>query len=48
MITDTAFFRNPYYHSPEDTPEKLDYRRMAAVVEGMAGMLAKLADDESL
>jgi Zn-dependent M28 family amino/carboxypeptidase len=48
MITDTAFFRNPYYHSPEDTPEKLDYRRTAAVVEGIAGMLAKLADDESL
>jgi hypothetical protein len=48
MITDTAFFRNHYYHSPEDTPEKLDYSRMAAVVEGIAGMLEKLADDKSL
>lgn len=31
MVTDTAFYRNPYYHTPEDTPEKLDYRRMAQV-----------------
>ncbi|SEO80782.1 Peptidase family M28 [Nitrosovibrio sp. Nv6] len=48
MVTDTAFFRYPYYHAPQDTPEKLDYRRMATVVEGLAGMLIKLADDESL
>ncbi len=48
MITDTAFFRYRYYHSPEDTPEKLDYHRMAAVVEGLAGMVVKLADDEGL
>lgn len=31
MVTDTAFYRNPFYHTPEDTPEKLDYRRMAQV-----------------
>ncbi|HEX8874569.1 MAG TPA: M28 family peptidase [Nitrosospira sp.] len=48
MVTDTAFFRNPDYHSPRDTPEKLDYCRMAAVVEGLAGMLIRLADDEGL
>lgn len=48
MITDTAFFRYPHYHSPQDTPEKLDYGRMAAVVEGLAGMLIRLADDERL
>jgi Zn-dependent M28 family amino/carboxypeptidase len=48
MITDTAFFRYPHYHSPQDTPEKLDYLRMAAVVEGLAGMLIRLADDERL
>ncbi len=35
MITDTAFFRNPRYHTPEDTPDTLDYRRMAEVVEGV-------------
>jgi Zn-dependent M28 family amino/carboxypeptidase len=45
MITDTAFYRYRYYHSFEDTPEKLDYVRMAAVVEGLAGMLIRLAGD---
>jgi Zn-dependent M28 family amino/carboxypeptidase len=48
MITDTAFFRYPHYHSSRDTPEKLDYHRMAAVVEGLAGMLIRLVHDESL
>lgn len=48
MVTDTAFFRYPYYHSSLDTPDKLDYKRMAVVVEGLAELLIKLADDESL
>ncbi|MDD5200170.1 MAG: M28 family peptidase [Terrimicrobiaceae bacterium] len=29
MLTDTALFRNLHYHLPTDTPEKLDYDRMA-------------------
>lgn len=37
MVTDTAFYRNPNYHAPTDLPETLDYRRMANVVEGLAG-----------
>jgi hypothetical protein len=32
MITDTAFMRNPNYHAPTDTPETLDFARLAAVV----------------
>ena len=36
MVTDTAFVRNPNYHSPEDTASTLDYRRMAGVVDGVA------------
>jgi hypothetical protein len=35
MVTDTAFFRNPNYHRPTDTPATLDYRRMAQVVDGL-------------
>ena len=35
MVTDTAFFRNPNYHRPTDTPETLDFQRMAAVVDGL-------------
>ncbi|MGD8250716.1 MAG: M28 family peptidase [Desulfobacterales bacterium] len=36
MITDTAFYRNPHYHLPTDTPDTLDYQRMAEVVKGVA------------
>jgi hypothetical protein len=36
MVTDTSDVRNPHYHSPGDTAETLDYRRMARVVEGVA------------
>jgi hypothetical protein len=35
MVTDTAFYRNPNYHSPSDLPDTLDYNRMAKVVEGL-------------
>jgi Zn-dependent M28 family amino/carboxypeptidase len=35
MITDTAPFRNPHYHTTADTPDKLDYERMARVVKGL-------------
>lgn len=35
MITDTAFFRSPHYHQPTDTPNTLDYERMAKVIDGV-------------
>jgi len=35
MITDTAFLRNPNYHESTDTPDTLDYRRMALAVDGL-------------
>ncbi len=35
MITDTAFYRNKNYHTLSDTMEKLDYDRMAKVVDGV-------------
>ncbi len=35
MLTDTAFYRYDFYHTAEDTPEKLDYQAMARVVEGL-------------
>ncbi len=40
MVTDTAFNRYAFYHTDEDTPEKLDYTRMAQVVEGLKGWLS--------
>ncbi|MFV1957539.1 MAG: M28 family peptidase [bacterium] len=35
MVTDTAFYRNENYHTSKDTPDTLDYERMAKVVEGI-------------
>ncbi|MDY6951095.1 MAG: M28 family peptidase [Thermodesulfobacteriota bacterium] len=35
MVTDTALFRYPYYHSHEDTVEKLDYYSLARVSHGI-------------
>ncbi len=43
MITDTAFLRYPYYHTAEDTPDKLDYASMARVVKGLARTIDALA-----
>jgi hypothetical protein len=44
MVTDTAPFRYPHYHTPEDTPDKLDYDRLARVVDGLEKVLEELAD----
>ena len=43
MITDTAFYRNHNYHTANDTAEKLDYKRMAMVVEGVYAAVLALA-----
>jgi len=42
MVTDTAPYRYPHYHSGEDTPDKVDYERLARVVTGLHGMLREL------
>ena len=44
MITDTAFYRNRNYHTAQDTAEKLDYKRMAMVVEGVYAAVNALAN----
>lgn len=46
MITDTALFRNPYYHTPYDTADKLDFERMARVVEGVGRVVEALAEEK--
>jgi len=35
MVTDTALFRYPHYHTPADSPDKVDYDRLARVVSGL-------------
>ncbi len=43
MITDTAPFRYPHYHTTQDTPDKIDYDRTARVVAGLARVIGELA-----
>jgi Zn-dependent M28 family amino/carboxypeptidase len=43
MITDTSFLRNPNYHEATDTPDTLDYGRIAEATIGVAGGIARLA-----
>jgi hypothetical protein len=43
MVTDTAPYRYPHYHTMQDTPDKVDYERLARVVTGLHGMLRELA-----
>jgi Zn-dependent M28 family amino/carboxypeptidase len=43
MVTDTAPFRYPHYHTPEDTPDKLDYERLGRVVDGLERVVRRLA-----
>lgn len=42
MVTDTAFLRNPRYHTSADTPDTLDYTRMAGVVDGVYNFVLHL------
>jgi hypothetical protein len=43
MITDTAFFRNPNYHTERDRIGTLDFRRMAALLDGLVEVARDLA-----
>ncbi len=43
MVTDTAPFRYPYYHTPQDTPDKIDFPRLARVTAGMNHVIRDLA-----
>jgi Zn-dependent M28 family amino/carboxypeptidase len=42
MVTDTAPFRYPHYHTKADTPDKLDYERIARVVAGLERVVDEL------
>jgi hypothetical protein len=44
MVTDTALFRYPYYHTRSDTPDKLDFDRLSRVVVGLGKMAYSLAE----
>jgi Zn-dependent M28 family amino/carboxypeptidase len=43
MVTDTALFRDPHYHTARDTAERLDYERLARVTVGLEYVVRQLA-----
>ncbi|PWB80599.1 MAG: aminopeptidase [Candidatus Methylomirabilota bacterium] len=43
MVTDTAFYRYPYYHTSQDTPDKLAYPAFTRVTAGLAETFSALA-----
>jgi Zn-dependent M28 family amino/carboxypeptidase len=43
MVTDTAFFRYPHYHERTDTPDKIDFDRLAVVSTGLTAIIKKIA-----
>ena len=43
MVTDTAFYRYPFYHRAEDTAEKIDYDKLARVTGGLHQAILLLA-----
>jgi Zn-dependent M28 family amino/carboxypeptidase len=45
MVTDTAFYRYPWYHTAQDTPDKLNYGEFARMSNGLFRALAALAGD---
>ena len=45
MITDTAVFRYPYYHTPRDTFDKVDFDKAARVVDGIHKLVEMLTNE---
>jgi len=43
MVTDTAMFRYPYYHTNQDTKDKIDYARLTKVTLGLTEVVQELA-----
>ncbi|MFA7340243.1 MAG: M28 family peptidase [Candidatus Obscuribacterales bacterium] len=47
MITDTANYRYPHYHDKQDTPEKLNYEKLAEVLIGLIRVVEELTSHSS-
>jgi hypothetical protein len=46
MVTDTAVFRYPYYHTQRDTVDRINFDKTARVVEGMRKLVEELANKQ--
>jgi Zn-dependent M28 family amino/carboxypeptidase len=42
MVTDTAFYRYPYYHTAQDIPDKINYEKLALVTDGLCHVVRQL------
>lgn len=43
MVTDTAPYRYPWYHTAHDTPDKIDFDKLGQVVDGLEHVVHVLA-----
>lgn len=44
MVTDTAPYRYPYYHTIDDTIDKINFDKLARIVSGLEKVISDLAD----
>jgi Zn-dependent M28 family amino/carboxypeptidase len=45
MVTDTAPYRYPHYHTAADTPDRVDYQSLARVTSGLYGTFLSLTHE---
>jgi len=45
MVTDTALYRYPHYHTKYDTLDKINYDSFARVTNGLSAVVTKLANE---
>ena len=48
LVTDTGPYRYPYYHSYEDSIDKINFIKLAQVINGLAHVIKDLANDRPL
>lgn len=44
MVTDTAPYRYPHYHTPQDTAKQIDFSRLARVTQGLLAVIRGLSE----
>jgi Zn-dependent M28 family amino/carboxypeptidase len=43
MVTDTALYRYSHYHRPSDTPDKVDYDKLARITKGLEQVVREVS-----
>ena len=46
MVTDTAPFRYPHYHTKNDTADQLDYQSLGRAVDGLEMVIRAVAIEQ--